>query len=181
MASTITTSSILHCRAGEGQNIAKAQRKAGKSPCFPPGTRTGGNQDMQLKWAILNVYAMIDEEEGDTGDWTKDKEIMVGLMDPTKRIHTMPLEEVLGKPGMDDGFLHGLIEEMAANGEFLEEEFRTNRRLKNKQFEVAGIHGWAADEVTGELMYAITWKGKTLAHDVRDCLNKTGFWFMLSL
>ncbi|EJT97564.1 hypothetical protein DACRYDRAFT_111607 [Dacryopinax primogenitus] len=55
------------------------------------------------------MYAMIDKEEGYTGDWTKDKEIMVELMDPTKRIHTMPLEEVLGKPGMGDGFLHGLV------------------------------------------------------------------------
>ncbi|EJU02072.1 hypothetical protein DACRYDRAFT_107019 [Dacryopinax primogenitus] len=157
--------------------MAKARRKAGKSPHFPPGTRTGGNQDTQLKWAVLDVYAMIDEEEGYTSDWTKDKEIMVGLMDPMKRIHTMPLEEVLGKPGMGDGFLHGLIEEMVANGEFLEEEFRMNRRLKNKQFEVAGIHGWAADEVTGEPMYVITRKGETLAHDVRDCLNEN--WFLV--
>ncbi|EJU06651.1 hypothetical protein DACRYDRAFT_103598 [Dacryopinax primogenitus] len=64
-----------------------------EEPPFPPGARTGGNQDMQLKWVVLDMYAMIDEEEGYTGDWTKDKEIMVELMDPIKRIHAMPLEE----------------------------------------------------------------------------------------
>ncbi|EJU03672.1 hypothetical protein DACRYDRAFT_105833 [Dacryopinax primogenitus] len=55
------------------------------------------------------MYAMIDEEEGYTGDWTKDKEIMVELMDPMKRIHTMPLEEALGNLGWVMGSFMGLL------------------------------------------------------------------------